>query len=529
MFDKQYKIITKERGTIEGLVVGSFLSDLSLYVDYGKLKESDFIIDKCKFFFSLGKIMSKNYSELDEVSISNVLTNDRGLREKYKEYGEWETIKNAMSIGNPVNIDAYIDELYKNNFLIKRGEKEVFTKTIQIDGIDVNPFKDLFTTMTYKEVEEYFIGQLSKDAQASFNNNVKGESLVLRSDKLAKLKEGINKGTPYDIIFEYTEKEIGVSNDTTVKYVYASPWMSKTTNGLGNGGGVTLVSGYSGIGKSTYTFFNKILPMVYRGETAVIYSNEQKSIYFSSMLYSFIASNVFHYYKLTRNKIENGSTNEYEDELINKISDFLDRRNFDESLIFFPLEEFEIDEILRLSRGLVSHEGATVFLVDTFKSENSGDAQYVGKMIESTKKLDAFGNKFDVKVILTLQLTPGNEQKESYLTASSLAECKSTKTVADLLFLMRKVDSRELDKNNKKYYLHPYKIVKRNRPAPGQGDWMEKEIEFSEKDLDADYRLMFLNKSRRGKDDVVMLYKFYGTTGKFEEVGLCKRVYKGAL
>ena len=144
MFDKQYKTITRERGTIEGLVVGSFLSDLSLYMDYGKLKESDFIIDKCRFYFSLGKIMSKNYTELDEVSISNVLTNDRGLREKYKEYGEWETIKKAMSIGNPVNIDAYIDELYKNNFLIKRGEREVFTKTIEIDGIEFNPFKDLF-------------------------------------------------------------------------------------------------------------------------------------------------------------------------------------------------------------------------------------------------------------------------------------------------------------------------------------------------------------------------------------------------
>lgn len=529
MFDKQYAIITRERGTIEGLVVGSFLSDLSLYMDYSKLKESDFIIDKCRFFFSLGKMMSKNYSELDEVSISSILSNDRELREKYKEYGEWDTIKKAMSIGNPMNIDAYIDELYKNNFLIKRGEKEIFTKTIEIDGVEVNPFKDLFPTMTYKEVEEYFIGELAKDAQASFNNNIKGESLVLRPDVLAKLKEGINQGTPYDIMFEYTEKEIGLSNDTTVKYVYASPWLSKTTNGLGNGGGVTLNAGYSGIGKSTFTFFNQILPMVYRGETAVIYSNEQKSIYFSSMLYSFIAANVFKYYKLTRNKIENGTTNEYEDELIAKISEFLDRRHFDENLIFYSLEEFDIDEILRISKGLISHEEASVFLIDTFKSENSGDAQYVGKMIESTKRLDTFGNKFDVKVILTLQLTPGNEQKESYLTASSLAECKSTKTVADLLFLMRKVDDRELDKNNKKYYLHPYKVVKRNRPIQGKGDWMEKEIEFSEKDLEGNYRLLFLNKSRRGEDSIVMLYRFHGTTGKFEEIGLCKRVYKGAL
>lgn len=526
MFEKQYQLITRDRGTIEGLVVGSFLSDLSLYMDYNKLKESDFIIDKCKFYFSLGKIMSKNYSELDDVSISNVISNDRELREKYKEYGGWETIKKAMSIGNANNIDAYIDELYKNNFLIKRGQREIFTKTIEIDGMEINPFKDLFPTMTYKEVEEFFIGQLAKDAQASFNNSVKGESLILRADTLAKLKEGVNQGTPYDIIFEYTEKEIGLSDDDTPRYVYGSPWLSKTTNGLGNGGGISLTAGYSGIGKSTFTFFNQILPMVYRGETAVIYSNEQKSIYFSSMLYSFVSANVFKYYKLTRNKIENGQTNEYEDELIQKISDFLERRNFDEQLIFYSLEEFEVDEILRISKGLVSHNGATVFLIDTFKSENSGDANYTGKMIESTKKLDAFGNKFDVKVILTLQLTPGNEMRNSYLTASDLAECKSTKTVADLLFLMRKVDPRELDKTDKKYYLYPYQVTKRNRKIEGMGDWTEKEIEL---DKDGDYRLIFLNKSRRGQDDIVLLYRFYGTTGMFKELGMCKRVFKGNL
>ena len=140
--------------------------------------------------------------------------------------------------------------------------------------------------------------------------------------------------------------------------------------------------------------------------------------------------------------------------------------------------------------------------------------------------MDAFGNKFDVKVILTLQLTPGNEMRNSYLTASDLAECKSTKTVADLLFLMRKVDPRELDKTDKKYYLYPYQVTKRNRKIEGMGDWTEKEIEL---DKDGDYRLIFLNKSRRGQDDIVLLYRFYGTTGMFKELGMCKRVFKGNL
>ncbi|MBC6695255.1 hypothetical protein H9L25_00485 [Terrisporobacter mayombei] len=514
---------------METFVIGTLLSDLSLYIDY-KLKESDFIIEKCKFFFSLGRIASKKYSELDELSVNELIKNNRELKSKYNDYGGWETIQKILSFSNKNNIASYVDELYKNNFLIKRGKKEIFTKTIETDGIEVNPFKELFPSMSCKEVEEYFLGDLSKDAVATINNNVKGESLIIRKDDREKLKEGISMGTPYDIIFEYTEKEIGKSDDETPKYIYACPFLSQTTNGLGSGGGNTQIAGYGGIGKSTYVFFNLILPMVYRNEVSVIYSNEQKVIYFRAMLYSFIASNIFGYYKLTRNKIENGTFTDEEEELMDKITDFLDRRNFEEMLTFYSLEEFDVDEILRISRGLISHQGATVFLIDTFKSEDSSDQNYVGAMVEATKRIDTFGNKHNVKMILTLQLTPGNEGQKSYLTASDLAECKSTKNVADILFLMRKVvPELELDKNNKKFYLRPYKLKKSGRSKVHDSSWRKEEIEFTEKDLEGDYRLIFLNKNRRGKSDVVMLLKFNGVTGRFEEVGICQRVHRGSL
>lgn len=529
MFNRQYEIITRDRGNIETFVVGTLLSDLSLYMDY-KLKESDFILDKCKFFFSLGKLMSKNYNELDELSVNAIINKDNGLKTKYKEYGGWKTIEKCLEFGNVANMDGFVDELYKNNFLIKRGEKEIFTKIIKIDGIEVNPWKDLFPTMTCREVEEYFIGCLAKDAVAVINNNVKSESLILRPDTISKLKQGLAQGISYDVMFEYTEKEIGLSDDDTPKYIYASPLMSKTTNGLGNGGGVSIFSGWSGLGKSTYTFLNMILPMIYRGEVCTVYSNEQKSLYFSSLLYSFIAANIFKYYKLTRNKIENGDFTKEEEILIQKISDFLDRRNFDENLLFYSLEEFDVDEIIRISKGLISHQGASCFLIDTFKSEDNGDAQYVGKMIESTKKLDTFGNKFDVKVICTMQLTPGNEGQKAYLDASCLMDCKSVKTVADLLFMMRKVvNELELDPKNKKYYIQPYRLVKKKRVIPGESIWKEEEIVFTEKELEYEYRLIFLNKSRRGQSDIVMLMRFNGVTGKFDEVGLCRRVHRGTI
>lgn len=529
IFQRQYDKVTENRGNIETFVLGTLLENLECYMDY-KLKESDFIIDKCKFFFSLGKTLSKMYYELDELSVSDFINKDRELRTKYNEYGGWEAIKKAMTFSNRANMDGYVDDLYKNNFLIKRGKKEIFTRTIETDGIELNPWEDLFQTMSCKEVEEYFNGDLAKDAVAVINNNIKSESLILSKKEISRLKEGVNKGTPYDIIFEYTEKEVGISNDETPKFVYANPIYSKTTNGLGNGNGITTIAGYSGLGKSTWTFLNMILPMVYRGEVCGVFSNEQKALYFKSMLYNFIAANVFKYYKLSRNKIENGEWNEEEGILIDKITAFLERRNFYDMVHFYSLEEFDVGEIIRISKGLISHQGASVFLVDTFKSEDSSDMNYVGEMMKATINLDSFGQKFDVKVICTMQLTPGSEMQQAYLRANLLAECKKVKTVCDLLFLMRDVvNELELDPSNKKYYLQPYKLKKKARVRTGGSEWEEEEIKFNEKEMGYSYRLIFLDKSRRGEKDIVMLMRFNNVTSKFEEIGLCKRVHRGTL
>ena len=84
----------------------------------------------------------------------------------------------------------------------------------------------------------------------------------------------------------------------------------------------------------------------------------------------------------------------------------------------------------------------------------------------------------------------------------------------------------ELDNKNKKFFLRPYRL---------KNDTLRKDkkireyINFTEEDFKKDYRLVFLNKSRRGDDDIVMLLKFNGINGSFEEVGICEHVHRGAL
>lgn len=527
MIRGQYEKIIEKRPMIETFVLGTMLQNLGLFQEY-KLNETDFIYDKTKFFFTLGKAMSKRHNSLDLASVLEFVNSNKEFKELYEEHGGWKSITSAMEYGNEKNIDAYIDNLAKNNLLISFDKKNFdMINLIEHNGVEFSPLRDLFIDMNCREVAEFYEGIISSCETTSKNSNLKFESLILRADDREKLKNKEEAGTPYNIIFEYTEKEIGVSESEDLKYVYGLPLTSYITNGLGNGGGITTFAGFSGIGKTTINFLYYVLPMVYREEKATMFSNEQGVKYFRALLTSFIAANVFKYYKLSRTKIMNGTFNNEEEILMEKIEKFLERRNYDELLEFSQLEEFDVEEIIRISKSKVAHEGCSVILIDTFKSENASDSQSHGKMVENAKSLDEFGNKYNIKVLLTMQLMPSQEMKNAYLTASDLSESKGIKTVCDLLFLMRKVvPELELDEKNKKFFLRPYKLVK----DPLRKERKVREyIKFTEEDFKKDYRISFINKSRRGDDDLVMLLRFNGINGSFDEIGICEHVHRGAL
>ncbi|MGL4801890.1 MAG: DnaB-like helicase N-terminal domain-containing protein [Cetobacterium sp.] len=522
---EQMNKITENRPTIEKLVIGTMLKSLVLYGEY-KLSEEDFMYETTKFFFTLGKTMSVNHNELDEASVLSFVNTNKKFKNKYDSLGGWETIYKAVTeYGNENNIKAYIDNLAKNNFLVSLADKGFnVCGNMKIRGIELNPMDDLFPSMSCKEVEEFYEGLISSSSVNSISSNNKVESLIIRKKDREELKRGENSGTPYDVMFEYTEKEIGKSDDETVRYVYALPILSNITNGIGNGNGLKVYCGHSGIGKSTVSFFNIVLPMVYRGESAIVFSNEVRVQYFRAMLTSFIACNIFGYYDLTRKKINNGDFTEEEEILLDKIEKFLDDRNFDEKLKFVFIEDFNVEEIVRMSKEYVTHGGFKTILIDTFKAEDSSDASYVGKINENSKMLDSFGNKYQVKVILTMQLQNSTENRVSFLSGNIISECKAVKNVCELLFLMRRVIAdKELNPSDKKFYLRPYRLKQDRLSGKWRRDYLE--------DLDPtrEYRLLFLDKSRRGEDNKQILLEFHGKTGHFKEIGYVEHVSKQQL
>ena len=520
MFEK----ITENRGMIEGLVVGTLLKDPSLFREY-KLKEEDFIIEKTKFLFTLGRAMSTNFKEFDEASTLSFVSNNKKYKQQYTDNGGWNTIKNAKEYGNEANIKGYVEDLLKNNYIISSFNNNfpVF-EPVDYKGVKVCPFTDIFPNTNCRGIEEFYAAILTSMSNNSITNNSgKIESLIIKKETREKLKQKENAGTQYNIMFEYTEKEIDKSESESPKYVYALPLLSNTTNGIGNGNGLKVLAAHSGIGKTTINFFDLILPMIYRGEKAVIFSNEVNATYFRSMLTSFIAHNVFDYHDLSRTKITNGDFNEDEELLMNRIEEFLERRNFDEHLKFIFTEVFDIDEIIRMSKELVTLEGVENILIDTFKSEGDDD-DYVRGIKINSEKLDSFGNEYQIKMFLTMQLMPSTENKISFLSGNSLAECKAVKSVCEVLFLMRRVlNDKELNPLNKNFYLKPYRLVQDRISKKWKREYID------DLDTNRQYRLLFLDKSRRGEDNKQILLEFHGKTGHFKEIGYVENVSKQQL
>lgn len=517
-------LILENRGIIEGLVVGTMLKQPSFFREY-KLKENDFIIDKTKYLFTLGRAMSNLFKEIDEASVLSFVSSNKKYKQTYLNYGGWDTIYNAKEYGNINNIKGYVEDLLKNNYILDLFDNNfpVF-ETITYKGKAITPFLDLFPDFTCRQVEEFYEGILkSKTHNSITNNSHKIESLIIKKEQIAQLKQGQNAGTPYNIMFSYTEKEVGKSDDETIKYIYALPLLSNTTNGIGNGNGLKVLAAHSGIGKSTISFFDLILPMIYRGEKAVIFSNEVNSTYFRSMLTAFIAHNIFDYHDLNRTKITNGDFTVEEELLMEKVERFLTDRNFDEYLQFIFMPQFDVDEIIRMSTEFVTLEGVENILIDTFKAEGSDD-DYVRGIKDNSEKLDAFGNEYHVKMFLTMQLMPSTENKISFLSGNSLAECKAVKSVCEVLFLMRRVlNDKELNPLNKNFYLQPYRLVQDKLSKK----WIREYI--NDLSMDRQYRLLFLDKSRRSEDNKQILLEFHGKTGYFREIGYVANVSKQQL
>ena len=532
---------------VESLVISCIFQDLSLVDEY-PLESKYFDNPKCKFFYELAEGLSKGYKELNEVTLSTFVSQTRELRVNYEEFNGWNSIVKVKELAKISNFEKHIDDLYKQN-LIKDLESKGFnaSKTIEIEGQEIKP-KDIFLEMTCQEVYEFYEMLLANSSISTSGNDMMVEDLFYTDDEIEKIENGEDDTSiSYDITMRWTDEN---GNE---RYKRNFKNLNNVTDGIGYDNGIFLLASASGGGKST-TAFQMALAMVESNEKVLFISNEQGSRYFKNMLISYVASTVFNCHTITRRKVKHLDFNEQEREIFRKTNEYV-KNKYSDRLKFISVIDFNIDRILKVVKKWRLTYGFQGCVIETFKSSNAEDNNTVGELVEGSRKIDKFAKKYQVRFIVPMQLRTSTNMKVSYLTAAEISGSKQVVETCGSIILFRKILQEELNPENKKLFLKPFKwvmdevtgkykkkylevkdsksieepVVRRRRRGVETDDKIDK-LNDEYIDINKTYRLAFVEKAREGGDDKkILLLELNGNTGDMHEVCWVDNVYTGQL
>lgn len=532
--DVECEVMNEKKEQAERMLISCLLQDLSLETP---LLESDFSTPKNKFYFKLITELAPRYKEINGFTVLNYLQISEEMTENFNDFGGVKEFDKIKSMANVSDFNSYLDELVKFKLVEELSEKLGIdiNKEVTVGGKRIIP-ANIITGMNSSQTLDFFDMQLSSINVASLNNDMIAESLYYTEDEISKMESGELEETSY---FDYTllwEDEKGEK-----RFDRNLPLLNRSLDGYTCGNGVHYLGGFSGTGKSTI-LINIILGLITTSnEKVILVSNEQRSSYFKRILVSYIAQSVFKCYTLDRTKIKHFNFTDEEKRAFYLANEFV-KENFTDSLKFYSVSEFNIDKILREVKRLHLAEGYSVLCLETFKSQSALDNS-VADMVDSSRKLDIFEKEVGMKVILPVQLMTSLEGKVSYLNSSMISNSKQIKEVANSIILVRKVNERELDPEDKAF-LNPYvwktnkegKLIKKyltiidgqERPKRKlKGDEMEKDYTLDKRKK---YLLCFIDKSRESDDNSkVILMEMVGRIGKVRDVCYVDNVYTGTF
>lgn len=434
--------LLNDRIMIEGLVIGCLYKEPSLFSEYSSITASDFLTEDAQFYFGLGQLMSQRYSTFNQANIELYINDNEVIKESYKARGGFTSVKEIV---NTVEIDCfadYLDNLAKSNLILKFFDEGIdATKEVLIEGKKIKPIK-LFKRMTAADVKNYYEARINAINVNNVKQDIIIEDLTIDEAFIEECKSGENLGASYATVLNWIDE-----NGEEQSFA-GLPIMSYLTNGIAKGE-LTLIGGYSGIGKSTLAFLNYMLPMVNQGKRCCIISNEQKSKAFKQLLLSYVCATVFKNYKITRRKIQTWTFTNEEAATVQKAINFINT-TFASKLKFIKIFDYNIETVGSLIKKLALNDGFEYFLYDTFKAEDMTGTSVHGQMVQDSKYLFQIASKHNIAILITQQLALHTEGQVSYLNASVLSSSKAVKEVVSELYLMRRVyNELELDPKSK--------------------------------------------------------------------------------
>ena len=453
---KEYKV------ACEANIVSIFYKKPELMYDY-QLKLEDFSENTWRVYWQIAYdiIVKEKKSVLDDITVGLYLEKHSKLKQKYDEYGGYDTIDKATEYIKTSNISGYVNELKKWETVI-RMIASGFPVTDRI-----KEFVDMSLDEIYKEYDA-LLNHIFINAEEDVMSYSLSDGIY---DLIEQLNEGIAVGLPYDNM----------------------PTLTKETGGQ-LPGNITLVGGLSNMGKTTLTRTMLIPSAVKYGERLVILVNEEGKAKWQRELIVWVANNI---YKTDLQKfvVRDGKFSDEVKELLYKCADWIAEKSENNMLTIIPFARYETQKAIRVIKKYASL-GVKYFILDTYKADagSRSDRMWLDmqqNMVDIYDTVKAEGGK-NVHITITFQLAKSSARQRFY-SQDNIGMAKSIIDPASTCLMLRDVFDDEYtgEKNALKVYRLDGKNNKSKIPV--------------KLDHDKHYQLIFIVKNREGAADSIQI------------------------
>ena len=453
---KEYKV------ACEANIVSIFYKKPELMYDY-QLKLEDFSENTWRVYWQIAYdiIVKEKKSVLDDITVGLYLEKHSKLKQKYDEYGGYDTIDKATEYIKTSNISGYVNELKKWETVI-RMIASGFPVTDRI-----KEFVDMSLDEIYKEYDA-LLNHIFINAEEDVMSYSLSDGIY---DLIEQLNEGIAVGLPYDNM----------------------PTLTKETGGQFPGN-ITLVGGLSNMGKTTLTRTMLIPSAVKYGERLVILVNEEGKAKWQRELIVWVANNI---YKTDLQKfvVRDGKFSDEVKELLYKCADWIAEKSENNMLTIIPFARYETQKAIRVIKKYASL-GVKYFILDTYKADagSRSDRMWLDmqqNMVDIYDTVKAEGGK-NVHITITFQLAKSSARQRFY-SQDNIGMAKSIIDPASTCLMLRDVFEDEYtgEKNALKVYRLDGKNNKSKIPV--------------KLDHDKHYQLIFIVKNREGAANSIQI------------------------
>lgn len=452
---KAVKTVKEYKLACEANIVSIYYKKPDLMYDF-ELKLEDFTENTWRVYWQIAYdiVIKEHKPVLDDVTIGLYLEKHSKLRQKYDDYGGYETIEKATEYVKTENLGGYIAELNKWNtvLMMLKNKFPVYDRLSEFADMSLD---DIY--VEYEAILNHIFINADEDIQSySIEEGI--------DDLIDELNEGLAVGLPY----------------------YEMPLLNKETGGQLTGN-ITLVGGLSNMGKTTLVRSMCIPASIKNGEKLVIIINEEGRKKWQREMLVWIANNIYKF-DLQKFVVRDGKYSAEVMDMLRKCANWIKEKASDNTVTIIPFNKYRTEKAIKVIKKYASL-GVKYFILDTYKADSGSRSDKMWlemqqSMVDIYDTVKTDGGK-DVHIVITFQLAKSSARQRFY-SQDNIGQAKNIVDVASTCLMIRDVFEDEY--TGEKNALKVYKLEGKNGKSKIPVNL----------DHDKHYQLIFIVKNREG-------------------------------